>query len=443
MASSQPQESIRVNVHGKTKAGLEAAAAKDGLTLNEYVKNHLNELLVRGEALVDNKGDITIPNPWYPNNPPPGYTKEKSSNVPQYPQGDPIDAFLWDLRQMWRMDMMMDMMKRNKTPQDYQEIMRMLQNRDLSSKKDNDDFSYDKMMKWQMMQNQMDRDAARLQQQIDIARSKGDTKGADSAMTAMSTLIAAQQAQNQNFMQQFGLMTQANQNAQTTLFNTALTANRDVESTNRQERTEYQRTLDATRDQFHNAQMEMMNRMNEQQLKWLELEMDRIREEKPKDILAQLQEIVSMRETSPIMKAAFDTAFGVQQESMIGKILPQLKEFGIDKVIQDIASAAKSIITRPAVPPPKPVPIPTPISTPTPAPSPGGAQPTIPSPAPLIEGQSSTALENLRLPDIGQEAPQQTQQENPPPKTAKPPAPKPEPDANIGYSNLEAEKRKQ
>lgn len=434
MTSPPPPEYIRISVHGRQKAALETQAAKEGITLNDYVRNHLNDLIIRGEAIVDNKGDITVQNPWYPNSPPQNYVRG-GTYPPNYyapPQGDAIDAMINDMRKIFVAKMLSEMVS-PKTPQEYQEVMRILQNRDGKSKNGEDDMSYDKMMKYNMMQAQMDREMMRLQNQMDMYKTKGDTKGEKGSMEAISTLIAAQQAQNSQFMQQFGLMTAANQNAQTSLFTTAMGASKDVDSVHRQERDSFQQRLDSTRQEFWTGQMDMMNKMNEQQLAWLNNEMIRIRSEKPKDMLAQLQEIVSLRDQSPIMKAAFDTAFGVQQESMIGKILPQLKDLGIDKVIQDIVSTAKNIISKPAVPAPKPV-------TPSLVIPPPSSGPTIPTTSETTP--SSTPLENLQLPDLVQESSQTPQ---PKLKAKEPTTPPPETseqtEESIGYTNLDNEKK--
>jgi len=314
----------------------------------------------------------------------------------------------------------------------------------------NDGFDMNAWMRYNMMQQQHERSMMQATQQLEMARSRGDKSGENQAIQLMTALMANQSAQQQQFMQNFMATQQTNQQAQQSLFTTALQTQRSSDADSRTQQREWDGKIEIVRNQMMAGQMQSLNQMNQMHVNHLQLEMERIRSDKPKDTLKQLDELIRLRSTSPVYKAAFDAATGTTSETIIGKLIPQLKELGVDKLIDRIGGLLIGAVQKPKIPEPgaPAIPSPTPITLPGGQPAPTGTVPPgIVTAPPQPPG---TPLENLRLPPAPN-APSQppSQHAAPPPKefTATPQPPetvtKPQstvkteqPESAIGYTNL-------
>jgi len=433
-----------VRIPQETKAELEAMAAAENVDLATFVRRHFNELLMESKISVDaGGGTLQVPNPYgqqpfpyvpsVPNQPSyPGY----------YPRGgygfrppDAIDTMVNDMRKLVMVKLMKELLQGNQSMTPEQFLLAA------QGKKNGDDgFSWDKYMRFQMMTQQQDRAMMQAQQQLENARQRGDKGGENQAIQLMTALMANQSAQQQQFMQNFMAVQQTNQSAQTTLFNTALSTGQQRTADENQQRREYDQRMELLRTQMNTQNMTMVQAMNQQHVSHLTLEMERIRQEKPKDTIEQIAKLMELRKTSPVYKAAFDIAFGVTEESTIGKLIPQLKALGVDKLIEKVAATLGAAIMKPKVPTPSAIPAPTPITLP-----PGQTRlPGLP-PTPTGPQQPAQRLEDLTLP--GTQKTPQTREYTPtptPPETAtQPQTTKPSvlPESAIGYTNIDREKQ--
>lgn len=444
--------SVDTNLHVRipqwVKAELDAKAAGEGLTLNEYMNKHLEDLFREGKIEIAPKGatSIQIRNPWAS----PAMQPGMSGYVP-----DVMDQALNEMRKMFLMKMFRDMLREDSasTPERY---FQMMQGR--GSMREKDDFSMADMMKMQMMQNQQamqqrenERSMMMMQQQLESARSRGDKGGEDKITQLMMAMLTGQSTQQQNWTQQFLAANQSASNAQTNLFQTALQSKSSSDENARSQEREMQGQIEKVRDQFMAAQMQTLQSMNQMTINQLNIEMQRIRNEQPKDTIKQMAELISLRDANPVYKAAFDAAFGVKNEGTLGKLIPQLKELGVDKLVERVGGFLWGMVSPPKIPAPgapgagASIPAPSPPSLPT-VPVPGPS--AVPGPVPL--GQN---LEQLRLP--GPSTPASTTPASPTQPTTKFTAtPQPpenlktsqdqlvsSPDSSIGYTNLDVERR--
>lgn len=459
---------IQVRIPQELKVQLEQQALKDGIDFPEWLRINLHRLQQQypGQIVVEDR--VKIPNPYpmgypnmgypnmgYPNINAPSYGYNPYMPYPYFQPTNSLDKFIDNMGKMVQAKLMKELLQDKATPEEF---MRAMQRGGL--REGGDGWSFENMQKMQMLQNQheqrmasINRDMMMAERQLEAARSHGDVGAESKALDTITALMAAQQGQSQNFMQQLMALQQTNSNSQQSMFTTALQTQRQQEADSANTRREYDARIEAMRTEMWTNMMSMMQQNQQIEVNHLRTEMERIRNEKGKDTLQQLKEIVEMRESSPIMKAAFDAAFGVQHESTIGKIIPQLKELGLDKTIEKVGGALVALATRPRVP--KPSAIPTP-----------GQTSNIPPPQPLEQlklptGQPNPTNQSFQnpqrhptsQPSIPKSISPQTQtstQPKPPAqfKTAKRTedtraSPQGElPPESIGYTNLDVEGRK-
>lgn len=433
----RPRSYVNVRVDSSVKQQLEQLAAAEGLDLSNYMRKHYMELVGKGAIIPEE--DVRIPNPAvYPQTVPPGYVTPTMPSLPYYPQmypspyatpvvaPDAIDQAVNEMRKLVVFKMFKEILQEKGSPED---VIRAAKG---DYQKKSDDMSMQDILKYNLMQQQIERgyqqQTLAAQQQLELARGKGDKAGENQALQLLTALSTAQMQQQQNFMQQFMLAQTNSANVQQTLFNTALQTNRASEDAARQERTEFQQQVENVRTDLAKTQIQSLQDTNKLQIDFLNRELERIRLEPHKDVITQLGELLNLRNTNPVYKAAFDAAFGVK-EGGIGDLIPKLKELGVDKVIDKVASALSGLIVRP---PPGAIPTPTP-PMPTGPTTPTGVSPTAQIPAPL-PAPNPQELESLRLPPTGN----QPVPSGPPPSEV---VAIEKPD-NIGYSNLEAFQRK-
>ena len=433
----RPKTYLNVRVDAAVKQQLEQLAASEGLDLPNYLRKHYQELVSKN--MISPEEDIRIPNPVtnpYPYGQP--YAPAPSNITPSYPYPyypqmypspyatpvvapDAIDQAVNEMRKLVVFKMFKEILQEKGSPED---VIRAAK----GDYKKSDDLSMQDIMKMQMLQAQIDKQYQQqtltAQQQLELARGKGDKAGENQALQLLTALSTAQMQQQQNFMQQFMLAQTNSANVQQTLFNTALQTNRASEDAARQERSEFQQQVENVRTDLAKTQIQSLQDTNKLNIDFLNRELERIRLEPHKDVITQLGELLNLRSTNPVYKAAFDAAFGVK-EGGIGDLIPKLKELGVDKVIDKVASALSGLIVRP---PPGAIPTPTP-PMPTGPTTPTGVSPTAQIPAPL-PAPNPQELESLRLPPTGN----QPVPSGPPPSEV---VAIEKPD-NIGYSNLEA-----
>lgn len=364
---------LHVRIPQSLKAQLESEAAAAGLALPDYLRKNLGNLQSRGIQVVTGGADgdtITIPmpaagyspvqpiNPGYPYSTPYGYPPQMMG-YPQFPlpQVDAMDQFINEMRKMAVAKLFMEMMKQYNNSGSFtpEAMLAMAQGKNFGK---SDEFNMKDMMQYSMMQSQMDREVIRAQQTAEMARAKGDKQGEKSAMDYIMALITASMSQNQNFLQQYTAMNQqANQNQQG-LFQMMMGSRNNVDAETRQMQNEWNAKLDTMRTELWNNQSENQRKIYEMQMASISVELERIKNDKGKDFLSQIAELYRMRETSPVYKAAFDAVTGAKNESMLGQLIPQLKEMGLDKIIGGIADTAKNLLIKPRVPPPSVFPAP-------------------------------------------------------------------------------------
>jgi len=444
---------LHVSIPQEWKAELEVAAARENLSLPDYVRKHLAELTQSRKIYVDTGTGIRIANPWPesfvadPQQTPP-YMYPPYPSAPHqyrnpYSPPDSIDVMVNDMRKLVMVKIMQELLQGRSSAEEF---IRAAQGKIAGQK--NDGFDMNTWMRYNMMQQQHERSMMQATQQLEMARSRGDKGAENQAIQLMTALMANQSAQQQQFMQNFMATQQSNQTAQQTLFTTALQTQRSADADARTQQKEWGAQIETVRNQMMTGQMQSLNQMNQMHVNHLQLEMERIRSDKPKDTLKQLDELIKLRTTSPVYKAAFDAATGVTSETMIGKLIPQLKELGVDKLIERIGGLLVGAAQKPKIPEPgaPAIPSPTPITLPG-AQSTGAVPPGIVTAPPQPPG---TPLENLRLPPApGVATSQPAAQSAEPPKefsaTPQPPetVTKPQttgkteqPESAIGYTNL-------
>jgi len=426
---------ISVRVPQDIKAELEKRAANEGLNLPEYLRKHYYELIHSGTisaGSTQSSGEIvTIPNPGQQS-----YAAPFPTPAGYYGGPDAMDGLVNDLRKMLSVKMMKDLLKDDRDPY---EMARYIANPRAAEQmqKNNGGFDFGEYMKYQMLMSDFDRRKDLAQQQLLLAREKGDKGGEQSAWQTIAALIAAQGNQSQTFMQQFMATAQSNSQQQQAIFTTALQVKNQSDQDVFNQSQQFQGRLDAARQEFWAAQVANMNKLNELTVNQLRMDMERIRTEKSKDTLTQISDLLKMRQ-DPVYKAAFDAAFGVKDESMIGKLIPQLQAMGIDKAIENVGKFLAGMLMKPKAPipdvgPPEPIPFALP----------GQQQPRmIPGPEPFPQtGQPD--LSQLRVPPMSGTAPQYppaTQSQMYPPVTQQAHQATPEKkidEASMGYTNLD------
>lgn len=369
--SKRPIAHINVRVPQEVKAELEALAAKENIQMAEYVRRHFQDLLLANKIAIADQSStdarVQIPNPYFPNDPPPfqypwmpgqpipaqpiypgtPYGGYSPYGYPAAPQPDALDQMFNEMRKMFVAKMMMELMKGNSSSEDFIRAYRG----EMQQKPKEEDFSFEKMMKWQFFTQQQEREMQRAQNVLALAQSKGDKAGEQGAMSMITALIANQSAQAQTFLQQMMAVTQSSSAQQMNLFTVAMGQQRQTESEKYAATRETDQRIDAMRDQFQQAQLGFLQTLNQTHVDNLKMEMERIRNEKSKDTLAQISELLKLRQ-DPVYKAAFDAAFGVQNEGMLERLIPQLKDLGVGNILERVGTFLAGMVRRPTVPSP-------------------------------------------------------------------------------------------
>lgn len=391
----RPRSYINIRVDTAVKAQLEQLAAAEGTDLVTYMRRHYMELIQKGAITPDE--DIKILNPSvYPQTAPPGYIPPAQLQYQPYPAyyapnqfatqpvpPDQMDIFLSEIRKLLVSQMMAKMLMEIQKGggNSYEDMLRLYQlgQPPGAAAKKSDDLSMQDIMKMNMVQAQIDRQwqqqQAYAQQQLLNAQSKGDKQGESKALELITALTTAQMQQQQNFMTQFMVAQQNASNVQQTMFTTALAGSRAQDDARGQERNQFSQQLQGLQQTMTTVQIAGLERVNQIQVDFLKGDLERIKNEPRKDVIAQMGELLNMRNTNPVYKAAFDAAFGVK-EGGIGDILPKLKDLGVDKVIDKVVGLLGSLVTRPAIPQPtipqptmegqQAIPLPGPMPQPTP-----------------------------------------------------------------------------
>jgi hypothetical protein len=427
----RPKEYVNVRVNAGVKEQLTQLAAKEGLDLSNYMRKHYLELVQSGSIVPEE--DIRIPNPaMYPPTVPPGYIPQAQPQPqyyqqpyqPQYyyppspyaAQPDPLDSFISKMEKMAVAQMFQDMVNRKASPTEVVAAAK--------GKADKDEFSMQDLMKMNMIQAQIDKQYQQqqmyAQNQLAQAQAKGDKQGESKALELITALTTAQMQQQQNFMQQFMLANQQASATQQTLFTTAMQGSRAQDDLRSQERNQFNTQLQGMQQSMTTVQLAGIENANRIQVEFLRADLERIRNEPKKDVIAQMGELLTMRNTNPVYKAAFDAAFGIKDGGGIGDLLPKLKDLGIDKVIDRVVSVLGSLVSRPQIPQPT-IPQPTILEP----------QQAIPMPGPMAQ-PTPAELQKLSQTGLPQTPGQPVRQ---PPETIQ--LEKPD---NVGYSNLEVEK---
>jgi hypothetical protein len=256
---SGPTAKVQVRIPQEWRTQLEQEANKLGMDFNQYIRQNLNDLVLKGHVIIDKDSRMNIPVPWGPY----GAPGVPQAPYQQYPAGypatgyapaPPMDALDHYVNQMSKMaiaQMFSDMIKGRTSPQ---EMMALAQQAKTGSRGD-DGFNMKDMMQYQMMQAQLDREMARSQAQLEMARGKGDKSGEKSILdyiTALTTVGANQTAQ---FMQQLMLMSQQNSQAQTNMFQTALTGKGQADAASIAERDRHDERIEKIRADLQGIQM--------------------------------------------------------------------------------------------------------------------------------------------------------------------------------------------
>jgi len=426
-----PKADLHVKIDQQLKAALEREAANSGTTFPIWIRTNLPRLVKEypDRVIVEESGPF--PPPLYePVAPPqqsyPYYNYPRPQRRYQYPyqmkEKSPLDKMLEDMTKMVQVKMFKDLLQGTSSAEEF---VRAARGDLLASKGKNDGFDMNAWMKWSMIQGQQEMQMVKAQQALEAARSSGDKAGENTALNMITALSTANMQQSQQFMQQL-MATQATQSqSQQNLFTAALASNKEAGREASVERTAAQQRFDQMRTDMFTMQLANTRQLQELQIDSIKKEMTLIAQKG--DWLSQMDKLLALRGKSPIYKAAFDAAFNIKDESTIGKILPQLKELGLDKFLEKVGGYLAQMVTRPKVPPPSPM-------------SP------IPPPAQIIAPSStgsSKPLEDLKLPPPSRTQPLTTTPlttNPPPPKKTQPSLPpqiKELPESAIGYSNLE------
>ena len=365
---TRPTAQVQFRMDAELKRELEGRAINEGKQFPEWLRDHIMELKQQYPGRIIEEvvtSPMNVPYSQYPYS---SYNPQYGYYPPQPP--DPMTQMVQEMKQMWMAKMMADMITGRNSVESTYAAMR---NPDGAKK---DDFDMNSFMKYQMIQSQLERQSMVAQQQLASARAAGDKGSENQAAQLIAQIAALQTQQSQNFMQLLVGLQTANSQTQTTLFNTALATNKENTVEARQQQSELSQQIEGVRNQLFTAQMTSLSEMNKIQVDNLSREIERIRNDKSGDMMTQLQKIVEMRK-DPIMKAAFDAAWGIKEESAIGKLIPQLKELGMDKVAERILNFLGGMVARPKIP------------------SPAEAA-AIPPPLPI----TPQSLESLKLPSL-------------------------------------------
>ena len=359
---------LTVRVEPEVKHELEVLAASQGKQLADFVRENFDRLLLERKIKVveGDSGSSSIRVPYYPSYPQaplvpmyptpqypsPGY----HPGYPGYPPGPPPDAMDEMVKSMQKLvifKVMAGMIRDNVPPE------ALINYAKAGSK--GDDIDIGQMMKYQMLQSQLER-------QLEMARSHGDKGGENKILEYMMALSTAQMGQSQQFLNQFATMGAASSQAQQALFNTALQTSNQSSQESRNQANVFNERIEKIRGDLQTNQLNSMQKINEIQLNNLTLEIQRVRTEGSKDPLTQLANLIKMRDESPVYRAAFDAAFGVKNEGMLSALLPILKELGAEKVAATVMDALGKIFRpqpTPMIPPPAAIPPPLSITKPT------------------------------------------------------------------------------
>lgn len=449
-----PEARVHVRVPQDMKIELEQRASQAGLEFSEFIRRNWQNLLMEGKVEVDQGARrFTVPNPYWPNPfpqmpnyrgvapgmpimgmPTPGMSPYPNpygyTNPYMRPQPDALDQFVNEMRKMAVAKMFMGMINGQKNPE---QLLKAAQGKGGFGS----DMSLEDIMKYKMLAKDEAKEMNQLMMQFMTARASGDKSGEDKAMQMMIALMANQANANQLMMQMNMQQNQSSMGATRDIFSAALGAQKVTSETQRMADKDSNDKYNALQLMMQQMNMNFMQQMFNQQAQWAQVEMQRIRDQKDKSPIDQLAALMEMREGNPVYKAAFNAALGVKDESTIGKLLPQLKEWGVDKVIEKVGNALAGLVIKP------------------PMPAPGAISPTVvfPPPSPLSPagaspmGQTFTppaGLQTLHLPGV---QPQQPTTEKPPETpsftaTPNPPETKPTeektklPDSAIGYTNF-------
>jgi hypothetical protein len=355
----RPKQNIGIRMDTATKERLTQLAKAENISLKDYIQKYYTQLINSGQIQTDE--EITIPNPNLNNPPPynpqpyypgtvpgqpvyypqqPQYYPQPQQQAPQLPLGE-LDLMLADFRKMYMVNMMARLMEGK---ENMKEVYEAATGKAAGAK---EEFTMNDMMKFQMMQQTMAAQQAQAERQLENARSHGDKAGENQALQLITALATSSNQQSQNFMTQFMTAMQMQQGTQTAMFQTALSTGRQSDDAARQERNQFSNEINNVRTQMTNVQMTALQESAKMQMGFMQTELERIRNEPKKDVIAQMGELLTMRNTNPVYKAAFDAAFGVKDEGGIGGMIPKLKELGVDKIIDTVVKVASGFLTRP------------------------------------------------------------------------------------------------
>lgn len=472
--SGKPRAKYYVKIDGAARPEIDRLANLENISTNEYVRRHIDDLLQKGWVFYDDSSRMQAPNIFYPDPPPRAVVAtDDAPNPPQDhymfsqrgyynpyrvappPSRDELDDLVSTMKKMVTVKMMKGLIHGEVNPEHFAQAV--------TSRQAMDDISIEKLLKYKTLMNfnepQKESEMTKLMQQYMIAQMTGDKGKGDKTLEMMMAMFANQSAQAQ--------IQSTNQN---NLFANALNMQRE---TNEAKLASSEKVAQRTQDfqtQMANVSQGFMQQVFNMQIQQQKAEMERIRNDKSKSPLDQLALLVSMRDSSPVYKAAFNAALGVKDESMVGKLLPQLKEWGVDKVVEKVGSALVGLAVKPPAPPaPSAIPMPgSPAGAPAdglenlslfpqatpPESGPIASPPMLPNSGsiPLVKPntnntnnvavtQPKPANSNpLHKVDLSGVAGTLTPSKAPPTSFKKQP-PEPEEEAPVGYTNLTAQRR--
>uniref|UniRef100_A0A6M3IDQ7 Uncharacterized protein n=1 Tax=viral metagenome TaxID=1070528 RepID=A0A6M3IDQ7_9ZZZZ len=403
--SGKSNAMLSVRIPTPVKAEIDALAAKLGISTSDYVRKYWETLLNDGKVIVDEDKKVNVVNPNWPGpyRPPGGggypqggyynYPVHAPAGFPQ--QQDEMDKFLSELRKMAIAQMFTKFIQGTLSPE------QLVQRAGGGGSSDSLP-SVETIMKYKMLGKEDDstKQMQMLMMQMMASRAAGDKGGENKATELMVALMANQSNQSSNFLNQFMASQQAGSTQTRDFFTAALGASAGNSDKQRTADNQHNQTLMALQGQIAQSNQAMMSQMFNQQLGWAQMEMQRIKDSKDKSPVDQLAALVELRDTNPVYKAAFNAVMGVKEESMLGKIIPQLKEMGLDKVIENVGGALAGMVMKPKIPAPATISSPMPMIP--------GMPPQMETPSgPPVSG--ITGLEHLRLPTMPGETPTETQ----------------------------------
>lgn len=436
MSSKPKTADLHVRVDPDLMVTLQTFASSENKQVSDYVRDHLRELVEKYPGRVIVEQDVPTPVPYeyapeyfdYPEaTAPPAYPYRRGRGyyIPRPAPKSQMDKMIEELTKMYQVKIMTELLQGKSNLEEYFRSVKG----DGSGKKA-DSFDFNDLMKWQTLQNALAMQESKLQAQLEQARTRGDKSGENKLMEAILALQTMASQQSQQFLTQLMTQQQNQSQSQRDLFTVAIEAQKSMQTQSAQDHDKQEQRFLTLTNAFHQAQLQSAQQIGQIQLDQLRQELQRISVEK-KDWIEKLDEFVQLRDKSPVYKAVFDHAFGVKEESTIGKILPQLKEMGLDRFLENIGKAVVNFVQRPKIQPPTPMV--------QPRPQPTSPMMVIPPP-PEISGIPSTRpeeeeekpLEELHLPPSPSERKQPTTTEEETPKSIH------ELPADVGYTNLQA-----